>query len=453
MRSTEQIADMEVNDKTPLIQSSDNDNKLDVNNLLELSQIERKDTKIKWLLLANLCTIWMATYHCIFSISALQTTLMNDLSLDNTQFALLTSIVFLFAMLSALFTPWIINIIGIYWCLIFASFICIIGQSIFIMGIFFKTQTYLYFGRILIGITLGIDDVAVNTTNSLWFAKSKWVSMAFLLLSQTLEIGSVTARYCIIPLRNIRNSLIDPFILGIALGILSLISSFLMLYLDRIYLKNSDLVQRFKIHGFDMNRIKNMVNFERDFGLIRQFSLKLWLIIIFITLGFSNIETFVSQMTNVFVDKYNMTEWNANLLLSSTTVVGAVLNPFWGWIAFKYSWTLPWFSVLSQIVGIIGFWLFAFVHNDIGLWVGIILFVLSMEWYFSSAFAELYIICPVHLLSVANSINAAMYLFGAVVETYLFGQIADIAGYQWSLIMISISAFIALIISVVKYKI
>ena len=96
--------------------------------------------------------------------------------------------------------------------------------------------------------------------------------------------------------------------------------------------------------------------------------------------------------------------------------------------------------------------MFAFVDDIIGLCIGIILFILSLEWYFASAFAELYIICPVQFLSVANSVNAVMYVFGAVVETYLFGHIADIVGYQWSMFMMMIVAFIALIISVIKHR-
>ena len=54
----------------------------------------------------------------------------------------------------------------------------------------------LHFGRVLIGIALGIKDVTVNKTTSLWFGKSKWVSMSFMISSTTLEIGSNTARYC-----------------------------------------------------------------------------------------------------------------------------------------------------------------------------------------------------------------------------------------------------------------
>ena len=473
--SQEDIDFSEINDLTPLMHSNGSDDKLqhELPNLMELSQIERSETSIKWYLLINLCTIWMTAYHCIFNISALQTSLMTDLSLDNTQFALLTSIVFLAAMLSALISPWIINRTDIYWSLIWASLTVIIGQALFILGLFLMIHTnqsylysigyfLLYFGRALIGIALGIDDVAVNTIYSLWFGKSRWVSVAFITLAQTLEIGSITARYCIVPIKNIRNSLLDPFILGLAFGALSLFSSFWMLYLDQVYTKQSNLIYQIcpgnHKNNDRINQGQNevqqqtfkMITFERDFTSLTQFSVKLWLIIIFISLGWANIETFLSQMTDVFVNEYKMTEWNANLLLSTTSVVGVVLNPFWGWIFGIYPISVPYFEIASQIAGIISLLLFAFINDYIGLWIGIVLFILNIEWYFASAFVELYAECPVQLLSVANSINAVLYLLAAIVETYLFGLIADVANYKWCLIMMSFVGFIAMIIAIIK---
>ena len=73
--------------------------------ILELSQVERKDGNRKWILLLCLSTMWMATFHCIFSISSLEYSLEDDLGLSDSQFASLTSVVFLCAVFSAALTP------------------------------------------------------------------------------------------------------------------------------------------------------------------------------------------------------------------------------------------------------------------------------------------------------------------------------------------------------------
>ena len=48
----------------------------------------------------------------------------------------------------------------------------------------------LYLGPALIGIGKGLQDVLVGSVITLWFGTSKWLSFAFIVIMQTMDIGT-----------------------------------------------------------------------------------------------------------------------------------------------------------------------------------------------------------------------------------------------------------------------
>merc|ERR1712228_192138 len=190
-----------------------------------------------------------------------------------------------------------------------------------------------------------------------------------------------------------------------------------------------------------------------NWHFLKECSFKIWLCIFFVMISCSNCETFSTQMTDAFVSTFALSEYNADLLMSMTSVCGIFLCPIWGYIASQFG-GLTYFGMASQIAMILasmilGYSLFISVSNNYlkyGAWISMLSFVLSQEWYIASAFTMLYSECPIHLVSVINSITAMLYLFGGVITTYSFGIIADKFGYSWSNMMMALLACIGLIV-------
>ncbi len=436
------------------------------NNLLEISQQERSNTYIKWYVIILACTLWSSTYNSVLSVSALETSMRSELSMTNTQFALLTTVLFFSAIFTALLSPFITNKYDIYWTLIIASFCVILGQTIFTVGIecilylhLQNTSNYyilLYVGRAFIGFGLGIENVSVSTIASLWFGKSKWLSLAVMILSQTVDIGIVTARDVLAPIKTDigKDNLARPFYFGIVFGGISLISSFLMLYLEKVYIRNSKTFQ-----NNDKYKNVNLTKLDQNFGLIKEFPAHIWLCILFIMIACSLCETYSTQMTDAYVYTFKLSQWNADLLMSLTSFCGVIGCPLWGIIVSKYG-GLTYFAMISQIAMILSSFILGYqlfigheIENNKYLlylaWSSMIGFVLSQEWYIASGFSMLYSNCPVYLISVINSVNAVLYLFGGVITTYLFGLFADLYGYEWSNIMMACVAFCGLVIAII----
>ena len=180
----------------PLLQSNTTKEHPKFEQILQESQTERGNTYIKWFILALSVTFWMSGYEYLLSIATLETTILNKLNMNNTRFATSSSILFFIAILGAFISPYITNKYGLYWTLIISVLFIIIGQLLFTFGIelilyidkinttFIFNYSLLCMGRGLLGFGIGIQDVSVSAIATLWFGKSKWLSLSLMILSQ-----------------------------------------------------------------------------------------------------------------------------------------------------------------------------------------------------------------------------------------------------------------------------
>ena len=92
------------------------------------------------------------------------------------------------------------------------------------------------------------------------------------------------------------------------------------------------------------------------------------------------------------------------------------------------------------------------VNSAIAAYCGIALYSIGQLSFFSAGFAALYIMSPVEKISLINSINAGIYLFGGVLGTLFFGMLADLT-HAWnaSFVLIVLGSIIGCILSIAIY--
>ena len=315
----------------------------------------------------------------------------------------------------------------------------------------------MYISRVIFGCGFAMVQICTYTVISLWFGKSKWNSFALVIIGQTVEIGILIARYTVSPLYKLHNSFWEAYGIGIVWSAVSILTTYFSGMLERNFSKK--LEQQWEKENDESDsenkrqRKSTDVKLTRDFGQIKQFPLKIWLIMILIVIGWSNIETFASQMTEPLIVKYNISEWYADIVLSASTFVAFTVGPLTGAIASKFGRkTLDLYVILTQLfmftaclIYIIPSW----THVTFA-WLCVIISNFGLQTFYAGIFPLLFIECPAYLISVANSVNALFYLLGGFAESFVFGVLGDTTGNWYaSLIMIMILCVIGFIIGVI----
>ena len=323
----------------------------------------------------------------------------------------------------------------------------------------------MYISRVIFGCGFAMVQICTYTVVSLWFGKSKWNSFALVIIGQTVEIGILIARYTVRPLYDLNNSFWEAYGIGIVWSALSIITTCISAILERNFSQNLEKQwqkENERNNNSDnknkkqRNRKSTDVKLTRDFGQIKQFPIKIWLIMILIVIGWSNIETFASQMTEPLIVKYNISEWYADIVLSASTFVAFTVGPLTGIIASKFGRkTLDTYVILTQIFMFIACFIYLIPNwNHVFFaWLCVIVSNLGLQTFYAGIFPLLFIECPAYLISVANSINALFYLIGGFTESFLFGLLGDVTGtWDASIIMIMILCVIGLIIGIIFVK-
>eukprot|EP01083_Nonionella_stella_P092309 258374_1 len=432
----------------------------------------RSQSVHKWYILAALSTLWIASYHCILCIGALEDSMMISYNLTNTEFSLLSTLTFLFAIFGSLFCPKLIQIINLYNTMFLSASLATLGQIIFTFGVLFPSKQHalyiMYLGRICLGIGYGIQNVTIYSTVNVWFQGNKWLSFALNTVNSTYEIGVLTSRYCLVPLYQLTNQLYVPYLIGIAMGSISILFSVAMIFIERHFTN---------IHSESLQHTNSthIINLDTDFTKMKQFNIKVWLIILLIMIGWSSCETFGTQITDPFMITFGISEKNVNMLLSAQSICALTIAQLWGWFNSKYGY-LSHFLILSMLLMSVGMSILLVhmnLNDDITLSspvVGavnavliIIVYVVGLQQFFAVSFTCLLLSCPMELSSIVNSVAAIGYMIASVIETDLFGVIADATRpiskggshneYMWSVLMMIAFTFIGLILAIIVHVI
>ena len=448
--------------------------------------ISRGESSEKWFILLWLNTLWLGSYHCILSLSALQYEMIDTFHLSDDQFALYTSIVFGFSAFISLFCPSIIGKIGIYNTMTLASTLVSIGQVIFICGIFYflnqsmnRNQSLLiqYCGRVFLGIGYGIQSITIYTTVNIWFKDNQWLEFAINIQNITFDLGMLTARYCILPIyRASDDNLFIAYTLGFGLSVISLIGCIMMQRTESIFMKRAEEAIQSQAAFANTSNTSDAdlslhIELDGDLRKARHFGIKVWLIIIYIVIGWSTVETYINQFTLPLMIIFNISEDYSNVLLSVSSLCALTLGVFWGWLASKYGhlsyYLISTMSFMFISIFIIQIYDLFNIQNEtlinngnyIVVWIAIICFVIGMQHFFVCGFASLFAVISVEYSSIANSVSAVLYLLGSMFQAYLFGilVIGDNNGlnknYEYSMVMMEVTVIIGLVIAIIVHVI
>ena len=166
------------NDVTAMLMSHSEDSKIKI------------DYKKKWIILGCSLLCFSSTFHCLFSISALEEDIEKYYdNLNSTEFGSFGTVSFTAAMIAAIIIPYFINKYDLYRIIIFAQSCVAFGQCATLISYGTKSKGLLYIGRIGVGFGLGIDSVSIQALTGLWFRGSDKQTLAFALVGNSIEIG------------------------------------------------------------------------------------------------------------------------------------------------------------------------------------------------------------------------------------------------------------------------
>lgn len=138
-------------------------------------------TCIKHCIIICVAIAWGATYFVVFEPSYIEITLMQMFNLTSTQYSYIISIAYYTAIIGALFTPFLLNYVSALNALIIVQFLSLIGQILFKIPIYFKSNNYiwlLYISRMCIDFSIAGTDALFFMLLTFWFGKSKDINFA-----------------------------------------------------------------------------------------------------------------------------------------------------------------------------------------------------------------------------------------------------------------------------------
>ena len=465
----------------------------------------RSDSSTKWKILLYGCISWVSVFHSTFCISAIQQDMSNLLVLTDVEFSLLSTVILAFtAMIAAPFATKIVNRFlneSIYNGVIFGNILICIAQVIFVIIMFVSTiinnkytvLSFLFLTRAIAGFGIGINFSYLNSLQSIWFAKSEYVSMAAQIMDLSIEAGASTAKYTYIAIYNINNEMYQPFLISVGLSICATLGSIIAQRdeinfikhvkssfggdIDTKYTKSDD--DNDNINGNnghdDTSIIGTMRTLCDRYELNNNITL-LWICIMSFGISVGFYSTIYSQTEVSFIHKFNLTDYQAEVILATLPLCKIVTGPLCGWINAKLivlvsqdetssqkdidRKTLRLFAV-ACVIGSILFIICGLIYifssqenNSNGLniaapWIFIVCFSFADSIYFGSAYSMIYVLTPTQYTSLFNGISAMLsYLFTGAL-TCLFEVVIQFGSYNLAWVFISLVIFVSTVLQTV----
>ena len=466
---------------------------------LDMVQL-RSDSMTKWKILLYGCISWISVFHTTFCVSAIQEEISILLSLSDVEFSLLSTVILsLTAMIAAPFATEIVNRFldhNIYYGVIFGNGVICISQLLFVIIISMSntienrhiTVSMCFIARSIAGFGIGINFSCLNALQSIWFSKSKYVSMAAQIMDLSIETGAALAKYTYIGIYNINNEMYQPFLISVGLSIFATLGAIFAEH-DEIAFVN-DTNSKFNINiGKDeytqtedesgnynlgiVNRLKRLCTCQ-----LRDNLTLLWISIMSFGIAVGFYSTMYSQTEVSFIHKFNLTDFEAEIVLATLPLCKIVTGPLCGWINAKLisyisnkgvkqdedthpktekyieQETVKMFAV-SCVIGTLLFIACGLIYilsneqdNNNGInisqpWIFIVCFSFADSIYFGSAYAMIYVLTPTQYTSLFNSIMSMVtYLFIAILSC-LFEIMIQFFGYDLAWLLISLLVVIS----------
>ena len=150
---------------------------------------------------------------------------------------------------------------------------------------------------------------------------------------------------------------------------------------------------------------------------------------------------------------FDVEEQTANTLLSMEPIYALTAAQLFAWMMSKYGF-MSYFQILGSALMTMGM-LMAFLYNVFAWQHGRAFFVsLCLSYFagthfcFAAGFTCLFMTVPTESVSVVNTVNSICFMLGSMVQSWLFGFIADeTASYSGSIFMCFVLLAIGLALS------
>jgi len=202
-----------------------------------------------------------------------------------------------------------------------------------------------------------------------------------------------------------------------------------------------------------------MCHTDTDLSKIRHLGRISWMLMAITVIGWASIETFGSQFTLPLMQDFNVDEENVNMLISMEPIYALTVAQVFAWLISKYG-RVSYYQMLGTALMTLGM-LLAFLYNvcqwadvsALGLLCSLLFsYVVGVHFFFAAAFTCLFMVCPLEVVPVVNTVNAIAFMLGSMLQSYFFGMVADETGsYSLSIFMCFALLAIGLMLSVVVH--
>ena len=460
-----------------------------------LHQVNYKD---RWYILFFSSFSWFAVYHCLTALSVIEATLLKDYNLSNVEYSLLYSLQSVFNIPGMLMVSVLISKYNIHNTLTITQTIVSIGQVLVVIGSMFADYSsdelsnhfYIfliitYIGRCIFGIGGGLAEVIVLLIIEKWFNNTKWLATATMLASAVvLELGSFSARYLIEAIYDINDLLWESLMPGLIISLISVIGA---LGVNHIAERGGTVSVHANNNDSNINTDGNEHGNENVRGLFiklvrntKQMSVTLWLTLLGVMVVASFFYTFFSQMTVPVMIAFDISQIKANIILSMSPVFSMIFVPLWSYINSKFGMHKQFFvcSFMLMFIGIsiiTGCYISAINNvntcamtslfgddyldalNPIAT-VAMLCQNIGAHWAWANGLTIMYNEAGDDntngsMVETATTVVGIMYSTAGLIETQLFGTLADEThNYTSSLLMLAMLPLFGFIVALMTAK-
>eukprot|EP01084_Bolivina_argentea_P248350 415395_1 len=427
-----------------------------------IAQKYRSESALKWWVLFDIFCSWSSAYFLTYGVSSLETTLLTIFQWESAQFSYLVAATFLGAVIGPAMIP-LFDAYSFKLCtLLNNQVILFLGELMFSISLYLYSSLlsysniriqYVYililFSRFVIGIAMGSTDSLAQSSINYWFGQSKYNSQAFGLLIIGIEIGIISSRYLLPAIYEYFNHISIPFFVSLLPSVFAIMLNNIVKV--KIIKSHKTNPEWYYTEYNDTEIVTNSI-----WNQFRQLSFKIWCIIWLVIIANVVINTVYSCYVDPLHKSFNMSEYQADQLLSVCAVVVIVLGFPIGWCTDYIGGQLyvALYVTITMMVssGILTYFaIFEQYNADIYIYgvTGIAIFSIALP-FVSVIFAIQAMESPPELGSLIASISTTLWWVLSIFTANAIGWIYDsIHNYGYSILVVFVLCCIQFIIALV----
>lgn len=374
----------------------------------------------RFIALILICLTGFSNNFCYDFPGALQNYFLRDMNMSTTQFALLYSIYAWPNVILCFIGGFLIDrVFGIRFGTIFFMFIVMIGQLIVAFGAILNAYWMMILGRLIFGIGAESLSVAQNNYCVRWF-RGKELNMAFGMQLSSTCLGSTINFFVMEPIYKFVNQWYTGHLcLGVVMMIafttclISFTCAVLLGVLDK---RAERILQRNDNPGGKIAKLSDVKTFKASF----------WMVSMTCIASFMAMVPFINLGKMFFMQKYDFSAQNANIINSLVYTMKMVASPLFGCVIDKTGRNISW-MVICVLVMITAHLFLAFTY--VNPYVCMISMGLAYSMSGSSLWPLVPLTVPEYQLGTAYGIFLSLGNLGLAMASMFAGIIVDHRGY------------------------